>query len=221
MSEKATTLTPHEAAAAAAISVRDMHRAIDEGIVSGAFTEVHNGERRFDPTASVLMAYYVGLADKVTAKERRRVIEASAPYVTATLDPSCRAVRDRSGLATSEPSEQMDTHLVTLIAHVRDRLKRIEAARAAVTSSDGVLNGTPVIHGTRIPVHYVAATYETEGLDGVRAAYPDLDDDTIELAKLYADTHPLRGGPPGRTVPSGATMRTTWRARHATTRAGA
>ena len=76
------------------------------------------------------------------------------------------------------------------------RLERLDAAREVVTISDDIMGGTPVISGTRVPVHDVAAALAA----GVPAKeiledYPSLTEDRLELAALYAEANPLRGRP--------------------------
>ena len=75
-------------------------------------------------------------------------------------------------------------------------LERLDAAREVVTISDDIMGGTPVISGTRVPVHDVAAALAA----GVPAKeiledYPSLTEDRLELAALYAEANPLRGRP--------------------------
>jgi len=57
-----------------------------------------------------------------------------------------------------------------------------------------------------VPVDSVAGTYVDEGAEGALEAYSNLDKETVELAKLYADTHPRRGRPKTQAVPEGANV---------------
>jgi uncharacterized protein (DUF433 family) len=87
------------------------------------------------------------------------------------------------------------------------RLQRLEAARALVTSSPDILSGTPVIAGTRIPVHDVAASIAAgHAREDVLAAYPSLTAEQVDLATLYAEANPLRGRPRLAPPPQGATI---------------
>lgn len=64
-------------------------------------------------------------------------------------------------------------------------------ARDAVVSDPEILGGVPVLRGTRVPVHDVAASVAAGlPLDRILAAYPSLDADQIELAVIYAQTFP-------------------------------
>jgi uncharacterized protein (DUF433 family) len=213
MDRPTTILSPHEAAALAGISERDMHRAIDEEIVPENLVQVRGKRRGFTPAACVLMAYYIGLADKLTAKQRKRTIREAAASVAQkvpeTVDPTAGWGPAPSSAAPPE-DRALTAELEPFVARVRERLARLEAARSIVTSSPDILDGTPVVRNTRVPVHAVAGTYADEGADGAQAAYPDLDWETIELAKLYADTHPPRGRPRTRAVPNGARAVRTW-----------
>lgn len=68
------------------------------------------------------------------------------------------------------------------------------AARDAAVSDPEILGGVPVLRGTRVPVHDVAASVAV-GLppDRILAAYPSLDADRIALATIYTQVCPARG----------------------------
>jgi uncharacterized protein (DUF433 family) len=223
MGEPVKMLSSHEAAYLAGVKERETHRAIDEHLVPEDLVRVSAGKREFAPAASVLIAFYVDHKDKLTGKERRRVIDSVAHRVHRALIDQ-KAMTLSSGFATDFPMEDGDHDLERIrpyIERVRGRLDRLEMARELVQSSSAILGGTPVIRGTRVPVHAVAGTYADEGAEGARAAYPGLDHDTVELAKLYADTHPPRGRPKTRVVPEGTTVVHTRRRKRAHGKAGA
>jgi uncharacterized protein (DUF433 family) len=58
------------------------------------------------------------------------------------------------------------------------------------------LSGTPVILGTRIPVYDIAASLSA-GIptERILRAFPALDAEKIELAKIYTAANPPRGRP--------------------------
>lgn len=85
-------------------------------------------------------------------------------------------------------------------------MDRLAAARAMVVSEPEILSGTPVIRGTRIPVHEVAASVRAGiPIERLLRAYPALDEERIALAAIYADAHPAVGRPPGE-PPEGAVI---------------
>ena len=213
MAEAIEVLTPHEAAALAGISERDMHRAIDERIVPDYLVQVSGKRRGFTPAACALMAYYVGLAETLTGKERRRVVREAAPRIHDVFQANTDRLPETavgSAARDSKETEGDTTHLRPFVERVRAWLPRLQAAREIVIRSPDILDGTPVVRGTRIPVYAVAGTYAEEGPAEARRAYPDLEAETIALAKLYADTHPPRGRPKTRAVPESARPVRTW-----------
>jgi uncharacterized protein (DUF433 family) len=75
-------------------------------------------------------------------------------------------------------------------------LMALRRAERMVTSEEGILTGTPVFKGTRVPVHAIAemvnvGTSIAEILEG----YPTLTEEQVRLAPMYAKAHPLRGRP--------------------------
>src|SRR6266436_1685323 len=69
-----------------------------------------------------------------------------------------------------------------------------EASRVVpmVTSTSGILGGTPCIRGTRVPVYMILDAIEHHGtLEGARRSYPQLSEsqvkDAIRFAKLVME----------------------------------
>lgn len=81
----------------------------------------------------------------------------------------------------------------------------LDRAKAKIVSDPAILGGEPVFRGTRVPVYDVAASLE-KGIsrDRILAAYPSLDEQALEQARLYAEAFPARGRPrgPARTQPA-------------------
>jgi len=92
--------------------------------------------------------------------------------------------------------EYLSIDLARFVKRTNERMNRLAAARQMVVSDPELLGGAPVVRGTRIPVHDVAASVAA-GLptDRILAAYPSLDAEKIELAAIYAEANPTRGRP--------------------------
>jgi uncharacterized protein (DUF433 family) len=74
-----------------------------------------------------------------------------------------------------------------------------------VVEDPEILSGTPVIRGTRIPVHDVAAQVEAGvPIKEILDTYPRLSAAQVELASIYAKAVPQRGRPRRMSIP-GAT----------------
>lgn len=184
------TLTPTEAAIVAGVSVRDVHRVIDERILPENFYDTREA-RFFKSDACVFIAFYFGAAGRLTSEERQRAITlASRP----AADPALASKIIQDGFLTID--------LAPFWKGVDERLLRLNAARAQVSVDDDILSGTPVIKGTRVPVYDVAASVAAGiSMERILSAYPSLNQAQVELAALYADANPQRGRPRQRMVP--------------------
>ena len=68
-----------------------------------------------------------------------------------------------------------------------------------ITSNPDILGGTPVIAGTRISVYSVLGRLQDgDTAEDIMKDYPEISEQAIETAELYAKAHPLRGRPSGR-----------------------
>jgi uncharacterized protein (DUF433 family) len=88
---------------------------------------------------------------------------------------------------------------------VDGRLRRLSEARQLVVEDPEILSGTPVIRGTRVPVHDVAAQLDAGvPMERILRSYPSLNASQVELASIYAKAAPQRGRPRRLSIP-GAT----------------
>ncbi|CAN7635654.1 DUF433 domain-containing protein [Pararhizobium sp. LjRoot238] len=200
----AEMLKTTEAAVVSHVALRDVNRVIDEGILPEAFFSVDNG-RHVLAAACTLISFYFESAERLTSEERLNTIRWAEPRLS-----EWRAL-NFSSLVKIDWTMHHDFLAIDLAPFVRkmvERLASLEAARAMVVSSPDILGGTPVIRGTRIPVHDVAASV-TAGysLEDILEAYPVLYAKQVELATVYADANPPRGRPrPVTELPIGATI---------------
>jgi len=76
-----------------------------------------------------------------------------------------------------------------------------------VTSDPGILNGTPVMRGTRIPVHLIAEMRRQGApIQEILEGYQPLTAEDVALAVLYAQAHPRRGAKLGARLPKSARL---------------
>jgi uncharacterized protein (DUF433 family) len=69
-------------------------------------------------------------------------------------------------------------------------------AREIIIEDPGILGGTPVIKGSRVPVYDIAASAASGlSVSDIREDYPSLNENKIELAILYVKAAPQRGRP--------------------------
>ena len=186
-------LTPAEAAVVASVTVRDINRVIDEKILPEGFYSADDG-RHVRLVACPLVGFYFRAAKALTAEHRLLLIHRFSERITSdTANRPLASWRDddwtlRDGFLTVSLSE--------FVADADDRSIRLAAAQDMVVEDPAILGGTPIIRGTRIPVYDVVASV-TAGLPRARilAAYPGLDEASLDLAVLYAEANPVRGRP--------------------------
>jgi len=181
------TLTPAEAAVVSHVTMRDVHRVIDEHILPESLYSTDQ-TRSFTSQACVFISFYFRAADRLTSEERQRTIRiASEPQGSS----GSRLVQDAF----------LTIDLGTFWKDVEESLDRLHAARAMVVSDPEILSGTPVIRGTRVPVYDVAASVASGiPVDRILSAYPSLQREHVELATMYAEANPQRGRPRLRTA---------------------
>ena len=177
-------LTPAEAAVVAGVTVRDVNRVIDEGILPKRFYTVAGG-RRVHAAGCTYVRFYFHSAKALTPDERSHVIRTLSASRKAA-GPETWMVRD--GFLTID--------LKDFAADTQDRRSKLDAARELVVEDPGVLSGTPVVRGTRVPIYDVAALVAARTpLAEILETYPSLDATAVELAAIYAEATPPRGRP--------------------------
>jgi uncharacterized protein (DUF433 family) len=182
------TLSPSEAAVVSGVSVRDVHRIIDERILPESFYDTREA-RSFKRQACVFIAFYFGAADRLTSEERQRAIALASGHSSKS---TTKIVQD--GFLTID--------LAPFWKGVDERLLRLNAARAQVSVDSEILSGTPVIDGTRVPVYDIAASVAAGiPMEKILSSYPSLKREQVELAALYAEANPQRGRPRQRIAP--------------------
>lgn len=194
----AEALRPAEAAFVAGVSVRDLNRVFDEGLLpADLFANDADGTRRLSLPACPMVSFYFDTADKLTKQQRTKVIRWTAQ---GERRKRALAILTLHGKIQDEDWSFRDGSVtVDYIQYLSDALGRFRSlaeANAVVTQDLTILGGLPVVAGTRIAVHDLAAS-AAAGIpeDRILAAYPDLDAGTLRLALAWAEANPARGRP--------------------------
>ena len=172
-------MTANEAASVTGVPLRQVHRIIDAGLLGGAVKQRHNA-RLLARKALVGLKLAHETADVLTFRSRRDVV------ATSIRRPRQSTIRTDVVVVDVRPAARA----------VRSGLSQLSKARGIVSSTPGVLGGTPVFKGTRIPVHDIAdmlANGDTPA--AITKAYPQLTADRVRLAAIYAVAYPPRGRP--------------------------
>jgi uncharacterized protein (DUF433 family) len=181
-----------EAAVVSRVTLRDVNRVIDEGILPEGFFTLDNG-RYVLPAACMLIAFYFASARRLTSEERLYAIKAAEPHLRKVRLSGLAGLLKEDWIVRDE---FLTIDLAPFVRSTVERLDQLTAARNMVESSPDILSGTPVIRGTRVPVHDVAATVEAgHSTERILIGYPGLTAEKVELATIYAEANPARGRP--------------------------
>jgi uncharacterized protein (DUF433 family) len=187
-------LTAAEAAIAAGVTVSDVNRVIDRKILPGGLYST-NEIRTFRKEACLFIAFYYETAEWLTSAARLKAIRDSFVHDHSWLElRECKIEESRSvWISWSHIWEDVDR-----------RFKELEEARQMVVEDPEILQGTPVIRGTRIPVYDVASLVGSETpIEELSELYPRLNREQFALAAIYAKANPQRGRPKRRPFPKG------------------
>lgn len=197
-------LTTSEAAIAAGVTVAKINRMIDKRILPKMLYK-RSQNRTVRKDACLWIAFYFETEDVLTASARVKAMRnAMAHNHSWTELRHCKF----------EESRTVQVLLSSIWDDVDRRLSEIKKAQAMVVEDPEILSGTPVIRGTRIPVHDVASLVEAgTPLEELLEIYPALTPSQIELASIYAKANPQRGRPRRRHFPRSLTVSTDPRAK--------
>jgi len=174
-----TLFAPTEAAVLTGLTLKAVNNAIDKKTISAVPGE--EGGRLLDARALVSLALERRLADRVAPELRRQVFDALAgsPRNVVSLEGGLVKIDLR------EPRRELATSL-----------RELRRARCLVISDPEIMGGDPMLRGTRVPVHLIAALV-AQGSTPVelKESYPRLTAEMIRLAPVYSAAYPLRGRP--------------------------
>ena len=132
-------LTANEAAAVTAVPLKQVHRIIDAGLLSGR-VETRRGSRLIAQSGLVGLRLAWLTADTLTPAARRRIVESAITSEALTV-------------VAAGP---LKVDLKPIASEVKAGLSRLKKANAMVAREPGVLGGQPVFAGTRVLVHDIA-----------------------------------------------------------------
>jgi uncharacterized protein (DUF433 family) len=180
MPHPADPLTANEAASVTRVPLKQVHRIIDAGLLSGR-VETRAGARMISGRALVGLRLAHLTADTLTLGARRRIVG------RVLAEPATRSVQEDAVTVAVEG----------ISADIDEGLQRLGRAKAMVASDPQIMAGAPCFAGTRIPVHDIADMMANgDTVEALADAYPQLSVDQIELAMVYATAYPRRGRPP-------------------------
>jgi uncharacterized protein (DUF433 family) len=191
-------LTTTEAAVAAGVSLPQVNRVIDDKILPDDWYST-SPTRTVRTDACLLISFYFETADLLTPGARLQTIRNAVTHGHTWEQWKNYSIE--GGFLT--------VRFADLWQKVDRRLRTLMAAEKMVVEDPEILGGTPVIRGTRVPVHTVAAQFDAgTPMERILKSYPSLTEAQVELASVYAKAVPQRGRPKRREYPSGTKVLT-------------
>ena len=141
------------------------------------FAEKHEGNWMFFRRTLVGLKLAYETADILTLDGRRRLVR------HVLEDPDAGTVREEAVSVDVRPMKN----------DVKRRMASLEKAKRIIVSDKDILSGAPCFKGTRIPAHFIAAILANgEQVASILDAYPDLTEERVDAAAIYADAYPCR-----------------------------
>jgi len=182
--------TPSEAAVASGVTVKTVHREIDEGPLKAA--RKHRGTKRSLREEDLFYLAVAKCFDKrlvrLTNRGKDQLHDVIVSY-GRRQQPQKREFPRFSGALSLD--------LKGAIADVQSKLALLDQARKMVVEDPEIRGGEPCIRGTRIGVYEIASMIE-QGVteEELLAGYPSLQREQFALSRIYAHAYPRRGRPP-------------------------
>ena len=193
-------LTTNEAAIAAGVTVAKINRMIDKRILPKMLYKTSQS-RTVRKDACLWIAFYFETEEVLTSAARVKAMRGALAHNHSWTDlRHCKF----------EESRTVQVLLSSIWDDVDRRLSQLKDAQQMVVEDAEILRGTPVIRGTRIPVHDVASLVDAgTPIEEILEIYPSLTPSKIGLASIYAKANPQRGRPRRRSFPTNLTVSVT------------
>lgn len=173
-----TSLTLNEAGYVVEQSSAAINRAIDRGVIKAKLHRRGKARVRRIGSAELRFLAVVNTVEKdLTPTARRKVYE---------------AIRRLPAEAHRVDLGVMEFKLAEIDQRIAERLQRLERVKSLV--DDGG-RGDPVLRGTGVPVHALAALARGQSIPEIIEDHPGLDPAQIEAAVEYAKVYPKPGRP--------------------------
>jgi uncharacterized protein (DUF433 family) len=181
--------TTSEAAAVTEQPVHRIQKLIDSGTIP---KRLASGSRRILTDADLIFVWVLdrAFADAEFDNKFKAMLHAKIAEIAGE---SCAVRRDELRLTPF----LVVRGLRGLVSELRSRVEKLHEASASVESDPAIKGGEPVIRGTRVPVYLVAAMLDQGATpQEILEDYPTLDDEKIELARVFVKANPRLGRPP-------------------------
>jgi len=202
------SLTAQELATAADVPRRHVDHMLETDILPDA-VRVGGAKPKFRCEAALLVALDAHCKDWLTVKARKSAWRSFA--LRLSVSPSASFCHHRNDDTHFDDARYLEllSKLVAgpillevtesfrpVIECTAHRVRNLVEADDRIVMDPEILSGTPVIKGTRVPVHDIASSVEA-GVpkNEIFESFPSLAPNDVEIACIWAKAHPAVGRP--------------------------
>ena len=175
------TFTVAQACAITGVSPAQINQYIDRDLAGLDLVVAGAGERRIGVQGLLALRLVHDFADTLTPLLRRELVS--------------KALASRRKTSVQLGDGKVSARIDTSRKGVTMGHKAYNTALTQVHTSDEIMGGEPCLKGTRISVYTLAGLLTEAGANEVKQAYPQVSDDQLAAAALYAKAHARKGRP--------------------------
>lgn len=173
------------------ISERDVHRIVDENLLSDRTPK--GKDKRFDALDLILVSFYFDTANELSKPARMTVIDSFIRKFGARFKRPPQANEDWTVAVGADGHIKVD--FAKRIEAIQRRMEALDAVNALVSVTDA-FDGEPVFKGTRVPVRTIDILLKNGvAPEDIAGHFPSLTKEMIEAAPLWVKVHPAKGRP--------------------------
>jgi len=198
--------TPAQASAVANLPLRTVHKLIERRLIRPRLRRIGRSLQRMLTREQLLYLRLEAKGVRLLPMAARRSI---AKKIEQSPEVDVMCLTEDSALVIEVKSTRQE---------LEQDLKKLQRAEAMIVSDPGIMRGSPVYRGTRIPVQLVADMLSQGATpEDIVEGYPSLDKEKVALAPFYVQAFPRRGRPVARPWAKAKPVRAT---RHRRSHAG-
>jgi uncharacterized protein (DUF433 family) len=197
--ERATAVTPVEAAWLTQLSPKTINATIDRGELKAIRKKglTRKSARNLGPADVLYLMLRKDLAAALSAGAKRELyqrlteigLEVLPDWRAPTAEQCDAEIRLAGGVIRIE--------IKSTCSRLANRWRALRNATQLIVSDPNIRGGEPVVRGTRVPVYMIAdLVKQGADLQEILEDYPSLDAPMVDAALAYAQTNPKRGRPP-------------------------
>jgi uncharacterized protein (DUF433 family) len=188
-----TGFTPSQAAAVTGLPLTAVRKALDHAAIPSRLMRSGRTKQRMVPPEALLCLRLEQLGvGKLPLAQRKRI------YRSVLAQPAASEWRE---------SEAVVIRAETARTSLNAEIEKLRLAEERVVSDPEILSGTPVLKGTRIPVHLIAEMRRQGApVEEILAGYCGITAQDVEIAVFYALAYPRRGAKLRTRLPASAKL---------------